>query len=253
MTSSIKRFLVVYTVLYFAVAIALNLALGPPGMSRAYLDIYKVEHDRYLETTKSDAYKRWQENADLNPPDEALLERIAFVREYKGRGIFQSEQRRRSIYDGLFGVFNALMLIVLAGRFGLKPLLGLIDSMIAQVRSTIESAEQAENVAAERMENAKAGLAGLDAERAQLETETNSRLSDELTKIAAQSEHSMALLKIEAEDRKHHEELIAQRALKEVMVEESMKILVEGYTSTLSSEKESILIDQFVDQLENIR
>lgn len=253
MTPAVKRFLVGYTLLYFMVAIALNVTLGPPGMSRGYLDTYKVEHDRYLETTKSDAYKLWQENAELNPPDEAMLERIAFVSEYEGRGEFQSEQRRRSIYGGLFDVFNALMLIVLAGRFGAKPLLGLLDSMIAQVRSTIESTEHAENEAAERLGRAETGLAGLEGERAQLEAETNDRLSLELEEIVAQSEKSAALLQTETEDRKHHEELLARRALKEALVEESMKVLVERYNATRSPEQESALIDQFVDQLGKMR
>lgn len=253
MTPAVKRFLIGYTLLYLVVAIALNVSMGPPGMSRMFLDAHKAEHDRYLETTKSDAYKLWKENAELNPPDEALLERIAFVREYEASSEFQDEQRRRGIYGALFDVFNALMLIALVGRFGAKPLLGLLDSMIAQVRSTIESAERAENEAAERLDRAQAGLAGLEGERTQLEAETSDRLSQELEKIAAQSEKSAALLQTETEDRKHHEELLAQRALKEALVEESMKVLVERYNATRSPEQESALIDQFVDQLGKMR
>ena len=249
MKTSVKGFLIAYVLLYLVVAIAMNVKMGPPGMSSGYLDKYKADYDRYLEITKSDAYKLSQENAESNPPDDALKERIAFVESHEGLAEFKSEQHRRSLYGGLFDVFNALMLIVLVGRFGAKPLLGLLDSMIAQVRETIETAEQARSDADGRLELAESGLAGLDGERALLETETNDQLNQELEKIAAQSEQSAALLQKETEDRKRQEELLAQRALKEALVEESMKILVERYAATRSPEQESALIDQFANQL----
>ena len=51
--SPAKRFLLTFAIVSLVVWIGGNILMGPPGLSRPYLDEHKAEHDHYLEIIKS--------------------------------------------------------------------------------------------------------------------------------------------------------------------------------------------------------
>lgn len=248
----VKRFLIVYAVVYIAGAIGLNMWLGPPGMDGAYLETFKDDQDRYIDVIKDDAYKRWSQNAELNPPDEVLERNIAFVTEYEAREAFQAQQRRRGLYTALFDVFNVGMLVVLLVRFARKPLLGLLDSGIEGVRKRIESAAQDRANAAESEAKAQKKLDGLDADQIRLETETRDRIENSRRGIEEAAEHVLALLAQETRDRIRQEELMARMQVKSELVDAAIAELEARYRKGHSAEEETALIEQFVQQVEQI-
>ena len=129
-----------YLLAYLAISLLLLAVLGPVGMSKTYLDKYEADHDRYIQTTKLDTYKRWRQRPELNPPDNNLAARIAFVDEYTARSEFIGEQLRRAIYEFLIDVYKVAMVIILVLRFGRKPLRKLLQGMIENVRKGKEDA-----------------------------------------------------------------------------------------------------------------
>lgn len=246
----VKRFLIVYAVLYIAGAIGLNVWLGPPGMDSAYLDSFKDDQDRYIDVTKDIAYKKWSQNAELNPPNEGLQSDIDFVAEYKGREAFQAQQRRRGLYSTIFDVFNVGMLIVLIVRFARKPVLNLLDSGIQGVREELESAEQERVNATQGKAQAQKKLDGLDEDQIRLETETKEHIDHSRREIEAAAEHVLELLAQETRDRIQQEELAARMRVKAELVDAAIGQLEARYRESHSAEEEAALIEQFVEQVE---
>lgn len=249
----VKRFLIVYAVIYVVVAIGLNIALGPPGFSSGYLETNKADHDRYMDGVKRDAYKIWTERPELNPPDEALSALIAFIGEYEVREDFIKEQRRRSLYSVLFDCFNALMFIVLVVRFATKPIASAIDSMIEQVRTRIEKSERAQADAAQRKKNAEDKLAGVDGERERIFHETAERVEHDRAAIKESTALALTQLERELEDRKRTEELKARNMMKQELIDEAIEVLVARYKAERAADRESVLIQDFVRQLERMQ
>lgn len=219
---SVKGFLIAYAAVYFVVAIGLNLWLGPPSMSSEYLETYKRDHDRYIETTKDPAYKRWEQRPHLNEPGPELASDIAFVEEYEARPEFQAEMARRGQYDILFDVFNVAMLLILVLRFGWKPLLRLLDDMRDAVARRIERAQEAARIAAERQKAAQDKINHLPAERDALEESMQTRIVEMRQEAALQGAQSLSALNKETEDRKRNEAALARQALRRELVDTAL-------------------------------
>ncbi len=248
---SVKAFLLSYVAIYMVVAIGMNITLGPPGMSREYLETYKSDHDHYIETTKRDDYKRWTERRELNPPSESLQASIDFVETYESRPEFQAEEARRHKYDILFDIFNMSMVVILITRFARKPLIGLLDGMIDQVRQTLKKAETARNEARRRKAEALSDVNRLDQVQAEYVAETEKRIEDMRRDSALTTGESMSALNRETEDRKLNEAAMARRALKEELVNAALASLVQHVQENPSTQREDELIDSFVRGLEN--
>jgi F0F1-type ATP synthase membrane subunit b/b' len=248
---SVKTFLLGYVALYMFIAIGLNVTMGPPGMSREYLETYKNDHDHYIETTKRDDYKRWSERPELNPPSEALQASIDFVEEYESRPEFKAEEARRHKYDILFDVFNMSMVVILITRFARKPLAGLLDGMIDQVRQTLEKASAARNEARQRKAQAQSDVNKIDQVQADYEAETAKRIEIMRRDSALATGESMSAMNKETEDRKLNEAAMARRALKEELVEAALAALVLHIQENPSTEREDELIHRFVQGLEH--
>ena len=244
-----KPFLIGYTVIYLAVALGLNLTLGPPGLSRAYLDEYKADHDQYLAIVKSDDYKLWKERPKRTTDDSRLNAKIIFASEYEARDEFIAEQRRRGAYDTIFDVFNVGMLVLLIVRLATKPLLGLIDSTIADIQERIDEADTLRDRAAVRKHAAESQLANIEHDRARLREEYAEKIERETARIDELTAQSLELLARETEDRKRQETAKAARALKVALIDAAVDHVCVRYEATRSSESESRLTRQFVDQI----
>lgn len=249
--TSMKRFLIGYAAVYVAVAVILNVTLGPPGLSQEYLDNYKDDHDRYIGITKNERYKRLLQNPEAGEGDEALTEMAAFAAEYKARESFIAEDERRALYQILFDAFNVLMLIVLFVRFGRRPFVEFLDAGVEEVRKRIEQAEKARKEAQERRAGAQRKVDVLGKEEARLEAEAEILMREMQRSSEEGLSHSLALLQQETEDRIQQERLAAERAMKEELIEAAMAKFVERYKTQQSAEGEAALIDRFIKQLEN--
>ena len=249
--SSVKKFLLGYVAIYMIVAMGFNLTLGPPGMSKEYLEEYKSDHDRYLEITKRDDYKRWKERPKLNLPSERLEASIAFLEEYESRPKFKAEKTRRHRYDILFDVFNMAMVVVLITHFARKPLINLLDGMFAQVKETLDKAKTARDEARQRKSEAQSNVDQLDQVLAAQEAEVEKRIEDMRRESALSTGLSISALNNETADRKLNEAAMARRELKQELVESAMASLIRDVQENPSSDQEAELINRFVNGLED--
>lgn len=255
--SPAKRFMLILAAVSLVACIAINVALGPPGLAPKYLDKYKAEHDHYLDIVKSNEYKMYKERPLLHGPDRAdasddFGDNIKFVEQYEGRPEFQAEQRRMRLYGLLFDFFNAALLVALVWRFARKPLLNFLDEKIAELREKMGSAAQARQSAEERRLNAERKLGQLPEEERGVTEETEKRLARELAELKEANEHSLAVLWQEMADRKVHEQRAAALLVKQEMVNLAVERVAEEYEARQSPEGQEALIDQFADDLENL-
>ncbi len=248
-----QRYMIGYLLAYLAISLLLLATLGPVGMSKTYLEEYEADHDRYIQTTKLDTYKRWRQRPELNPPDDDLAVRIAFVDEYSSRPEFIGEQLRRATYAFLIDVFKVAMVIILVLHFGRKPLRELLQGMIENVRNKIGQAQQERDSAARRKHEAQAKLDGLPAQQTDIEAQTAERIEEMRHKDALTVGSRLANLNRETEDRQRHEETLARLELKRELVNQAIDILVERFRRQTPQTEGDTLIDQFVQQLEEGR
>lgn len=246
-----QRYVIGYFLVYLSVSILLLVTLGPVGMSKSYLDEFNSDHDRYLDTIKMKAHKRWSQRPELNPPDENLAGRIAFVEEYTSRPQFVAEQRRRAIYGTLIDLFKVAMVIILVHHFARKPLRHLLDSTIESVRAAMERAASDSEDASRSKAEVQAKLDGLPAQQAELDEQTARRIAEMRREDALSTARRLSIFNRETEDRKRNEEALARLELKRELVDQAVALLTERLGAEKSAEINSVLVDQFVDQLEN--
>ena len=245
-----KRFLRVFLAVYVVVALALIILCGPPEYSAAYMNEFRDEHQRYLEITKSDAYKLHDQRPHLHPAEGRFAEDVAFVREYESREQFQQERRRIFVYNLLFDVLHAGALVVLAVRFGKQPLLNFLDERIEDVRRRIKRSEEARTRAASEKAQAEAKLKGLEDEKRRLERQTAESIQQEKEAIAALTAENLELLALETEERRQREARQAAMKLKAEIVERSVSLLTERLRTELTESDQAALLEQFVERLE---
>jgi len=248
-----QRYMIGYLLAYLAISLLLLAALGPVGLSKTYLEEYEADHDRYIETTKLDSYKRWRQRRELNPPDDDLAVRFAFVDEYRARPEFIGEQHRRTIYAFLIDIFKVAMVIILVLHFGRKPLRELLKGMIENVRNKMGQAQEERDSAARRKHEALAKLDGLPAQQTDIEAQTAERIKEMRREDALTVGSRLANLNRETEDRQRHEETLARLELKQELVNQAIDVLAERFRQQTAQAEGAILIDQFVQQLEEGR
>jgi F-type H+-transporting ATPase subunit b len=222
-------------------------------MSKSYLKEYKADQDRYIETTKLDTYKRWSQRPELNPPDEDLTARIAFVSEYTARPEFVSEQRRRTAYGLLTDFFNVAMVIFLVVHFGRQPIKELIKDMIEGVSATMDRARGQHEEAAQHKADAQAKIDGLSAQKSEQDKLTDLRIEEMRREDANTVAQRLSNLNRETEDRRQHEETLARLELKRELVDQALDLAAERFRTQTDPEEHSALIDQFVQQMEEGR
>ncbi len=249
--AKIKRFLIIYVLVYIVVATGINMVYGPPNMPKEYLSEYKVDHDRYLEAVKNSDYKLWAQRPELiETPDAQLQDRIEYVAEYEAREAYQKEAHRRHSYNLLFEFFNAGMVVVLIVGLAKGPVGTLVDGMIASIREQLDETESTLKASEERIQAAQAKIAGLDQDLAGNAEFVEERIENIRRDAALFTGQSLSRLNKEVENRKNNEEIKARQALKEVAVDAAIEQILEQFKSNGTVTHNEALIKQFVAELE---
>ncbi len=253
--SPAKKFLIIFFGVALVIWIGANVALGPPGYSRAYLDQYQNEHEHYLEIIKSSYYKLYSERPHLHPVDgkdapQGFAHQVDFVKKYEGREAFIQEQHRRHLYELFFEFFNTGLVVVLIWRFGRKPLLNLLDSRIADLRERIESAAQARKAAEDRRRKAEMQISQIAEEKARVAEETRERIQRELGQLEEANELSLKLMGEELADRKDRIYQNARVQVKEELVKRAIARVEADYRERWDSAREAAQFEQFIEGVE---
>ncbi len=244
-----KRFFLILAAVSLAVWIAGNVLLGPVGLSAEYRESHKAEHERYIEIIKSSGFKLYEQRPELNA--EALpAENVTFVEEYRANPAFIEEQHRIHLYDLFFDFFNAALVLIIAVRFGRKPIVNLLDTKIAELRERMESAAKAGQEAQERREHAEDLLNKFPEEEKRIQEQTDARIERELAQLAEANRNSLKLMAQELADRKEQEVRAAAMLVKRELADQAIDQLAQQYRETLSEERETVLIDRFASDLE---
>ncbi|NIA15271.1 MAG: hypothetical protein GWP08_14470 [Nitrospiraceae bacterium] len=256
--SSSKRFLLILGIVSVMGWIGINYAFGPAGLSRAYLDEYRVKHDHYLSITKSVAFRLSEQRPHLHGPGtegapESLEDDIAFVAQYRANPAFVAEQNRLKWYNLLFDLFNAGLVVVLIVRFAKRPLLNLIDEKIAELRAKMDAIAEARKQAEERRQEARNQIDDLPNEERRVAQDMQERLAREMAELEEANQRSLDMMQQDLEDRKRKEEYVAHALVKEELVNASIARLAElcrGRQSQAACQSE--LIDEFATELETL-
>jgi F0F1-type ATP synthase membrane subunit b/b' len=245
-----KRFFLIFFGVYLVVTVLWAAFMGPPGLTNEYLDEYKADHERYLQVIKSDAYKIHKERPNLHPAEGKLLRGVEFVKEYEAREGFHAEQKRISLFELVFSIVNAAMVVILAVRFGRKPLLGFLDEKIDDIRQKLDRSESARAKAAELRAAAEDNVARLDAQRQKVEQQAGEMIKDEKARLAEGTRLALEQLDEETEARKRAEERRAAMLVKEELVTQSVDQLAKELQTTLTPQDQDGLFDEFLGRLE---
>ena len=245
-----QRYMIGYFLIYLTVSVSLLVSLGPVGMSKSYLGEFKSDHDRYLETIKLEAHKRWSQRPKLNPPDQDLAARIDFVEEYTARPQYMAEQKRRAIYGTLIDLFKFGMVIVLVSHFARKPVAELIANMIETVGAKMERTTNDLKDATQSRADAQTKLDGLPAQQEEIDEQTARRIDEMQREDRESTGRRLSNFNRETEDRKRNEEALARRELKREIVDQAVALLAERFRGQRTQTEGDTLIDQFVQQLE---
>lgn len=253
-----KKFLLILATVAIVGCIAINVAFGPPTLSRPYLDQYKVDHDHYLKIIKSDPYKLHSERPTLHVPDDPnaiTSQDLAFVETYLQGDDFKAENHRITIYDYLFDFFNAALVLVLIVRFAKKPIANFLDEQIASLREKMNRAKTERQTAETRRQDAETQIELIPHEQERIDDETKAQLTRDFAVMEEDSKKNIALLERERKDRINEEELAAEKAVKRELVDQAINRIVSRYTqktaASTNADHQSNLIGQFVRDLES--
>jgi F0F1-type ATP synthase membrane subunit b/b' len=252
----LKRFFLLYFGLYLGGMLLINLLFGPPGMSRQFTSdpVTREAYEHYLEIIKSERYKRWQQNPQIDPAaTPGLPEQIEFVQAFETRPFFQAEMRRRERYRISGEMFHVAMMLLLIIKFARRPLLRFLDQGIDRVRQQIAQAEAARREAMQRRSSAAEAIARLDEEKARIEQEGRLLMDQDLAQIHTLTEQSVAHVLEAAEDQKREEMQAAMLRLRAELVDRAVQRIVDRFESEASEREHQLLLTQFVDEVERLR
>jgi len=254
--SSTKGFLIAFAIAYVVLAGGGLSMWGPPGYSVEYMEDHKTDHEKYLATTKSTVYKQFMQHGDAEPTDPALVElaeplteQAAFVVDYTATPEFIAETKRRAIYGYYFGFLNAGSLILIAFRFGRKPIAGMLDAQIAEIRDRLDRADAAKAKATTRLESAQARVGGLAADEAQAKKHADELMVRERRTLEEGTEHALAFIDQETEERKAIVAIQAVKTIRKELVEQAASAVVETYQSQRNAATEAGEINSFIGGL----
>lgn len=244
--SSTKGFLAAFAVVYVILASAGLYLWGPPGNSAEFLAEHKDSYDHYLATTKSTAYKQFIQQGDAAPDDPAMTAQAAFIDEFVASPDFQAETRRRAIYGYYFGFLNAGGLMLIAYRFGRKPITGFLDTQIAEIQVRLERAAAARAEANARLEEAQSRIDGLKIDEAEAQKHAAELMERERILLEEGTQNALAFIDQETEDRKRIVGVQAEKTLRKELIEHATKTIVEDYHAKRNAATETAEIDLFI-------
>lgn len=250
-----KRFLIILASVAIAGWILGNLLWGPPGYSSEYTERNKAAHEHYIEVSKSVAYKRYVQRPHLNGPDSAgapptLARNIQFVEEYEKHPDFQAEQRRQEHYGLFFDLFNGGLVVVLAWRFLSGPIAKFLEGATGELKERMETAAALQASGAARLTQAQAQLASLTEEAKKIDAETEERIRRELVGLAETNASSVEIMMRELEDRKRQELLAVEQRLRRSLVRQAIRQVADECAARITSDRQTGLIEELVQELE---
>lgn len=242
----VKRFLLIYFIVYIIVGITIIVAFGPAGYSKEYMAEFKADHDHYIEVIKSDEFKLWKENDRLNEKPQGA----DFVATYESNPKFVQEQSRRMYFDYFFDFFNFGMVVYLMVHFARKPLCKLLDEQIAALKEKLDRAAKARAEAVKRKNEAQNAYDSLDEELAKLDKEKMDNIDQDNVRIETLASETLAQIDSETEDRKQEEEQKAAMLLKKELITSAIDMIAEKAKAEPLPEDNAELIGQFIAELE---
>lgn len=253
----LKRFLLIFVVVYVGGGILINIAFGPPGMSKSFMGDHDTvaAYEHYLEVVKSEAYKLWRQNPGLHPPEATphLADDIRFVEQFEAREDFQHEMHRRERYKLAIETFHVVMMTLLVVKLARRPLARFLDTGVDHIRRRIAHAEAARAEAAKRHETAEAAIERLEAEKAQIAGDGQKLIELELAEITDATERSVEHVRLAAQDRVREEELLATIRLRDQLFDTAVAHIVERFQAQASEADHHRLIADFAHELERPR
>ncbi len=248
--SPVKRFLLIFLVVYCVGAGFGIFMWGPPGVSAEYVKENRAAHEHYHETLSSAWYKHYQQSPEANPLNESQAANLAFVEEYAERPDFKAEEHRAHMFEMYFEFYNAIAFIVFAVGLAWKPALGLIDGAIAEHRERLDSAQAAREDAALLKREAEARVQDLPEETARINEQAQAAAKREQTEIEEATESVVAHLVSEIEGRKQLEARRAAMAARKEIVTKAVAAAEQGLRDSMTPEREHAFIEQFGEGLE---
>lgn len=245
-----KRFLLVFVAVYVAASIAGMRMWGPPGFTEEYLKNYDADHERYLQIIKSKPYQVYIQQGAAAPPDTRLADQAAFVNDYRARENFQAESTRQARYGYYFDFLNIAGLIIIAVRFGRRPLGAFLDSQAAMVRERLQNAEQAKNDANARLQEAEARAANFEAEERDAEAKSEELLARQRAAIEEATAQALAHIDEETADRLRIVQVRAAKRIRRELVEQAIEIVAAQYMAHANPEVERQQIEAFATNLD---
>ena len=126
----------------------------------------------------------------------------------------------------------------------------LIDNMIEAVRLKIKDAEDAKQIATERLDAAEQKIKGLPQDLAGYEELVEERIEIIRRDSALFTGQSVSILNKETEDRKRFEVVKARQQMKERMVDAAIEQVVESIKSSDTTATDDELINQFIADMQ---
>lgn len=250
--SPAKRFLIVFVIAYAIPGIAVNLMLGPPGMSSEWLEqgTNKDDYELYLEYYKDDEVKLHLQNPDRHLLSEERAADAEKVKAFEAREDVKHEFHRRHLYELIFEFVNVVAVIVIVVYFAKKPLLSFLDDKIEEVRKRIESAATIRTEAEARQAEAKARMDGIDSEVARIKEQAEALRETERGNLSEQTDHILEQLEREIEDRKELEQVRAATRMRDELIERAFVDVEDQLLAERSPERQAAMLDQFTAGLE---
>jgi len=247
-----KRLVLRVTIVY-SIAIVVGLVLfHSPNLSKAYLQQYGKDHERYIATIKSAAFKAYEEKPALHPLHGKLEEDAKFAEEYRERPAFIHEEARIWWFVEYFKVLNSVAFILYLAGFVGKPLLGFLDAQIKEIQRNLDDAAKARQDAAAVKAGVQGKTDGWAGTETRMRSEAEAAAAHHLAKIQTEATEAAAALAKQTAERKQAELYAVARTIKAELVTESIQRLEERYKTELTLEKLSVNVGRFVDLMERL-
>ncbi|MCL4217241.1 MAG: hypothetical protein KJ052_09600 [Candidatus Hydrogenedentes bacterium] len=261
--SPAKRFLLIFFIVYIGISFAWYSMYGPAGLTHEYLEAHFDRHEHYFEILHSDHFKEYLELRHLyretpvevypRTDNDSLNNQIAFVEAYEQFPDYVAEQARIAKFHYFFEFFSAAGGILIALRFGRKPLLSFLDSQIALVQGRIERAATEQQGAAAAKSAAQAKVASLAHEKAEIAKQTD----DLIKRTEADAQEAMEQLTAQiAQERAMREMAEHQRAamqIKKELVEAAVRSVREQFKTDATENDHRLLVNDFVQAVDSLQ
>ncbi len=246
MSAKTKRVVMIFTAVYI-VGVVLGLALfRSPGLSKAYLEQYGKDHERYRAIVENPEYHAHHERPALHPLPEALEEEAAFAEQYEARPEYQREHGRAMAYIWYFRVFNTLFFLAMLGAVLRGPILGAADGRVREIRESFERTEGEADAARAALDAAQGALEHWAEQAQEIERKSTEAVDADLAVIHEEFRNARVQLYRTTQDRKAAEYLRVARVLQEELVNASLAELEERYRREASGEQLEQHVNQFV-------